>query len=494
MKILKKLQLKSLALWVLLFALTLSLFTGITFTKASAETSTEEAEVTYLDTEVEGIVFAQHPSCVFFGFKLADSDYAKYGNWEGDFAGTTAFATYEKYIAVDLTYWKNFSEMNSEGVILDQYYAYWDAGRNPNTGSYALAYSVFANTLGHRSTLERLNYGFVISIPAGTTFPSATYVYGKCQGTPIMYRTKTDVAFYYNGTKFEVLPYAVAVDREAARDEVKSIDLNNYYDAERETVTALMQETDAVILQSFSSFAVQDALATFYAQLDKIMTVEDYAALETEKQLAKTELVTFFNGLAQADYEEAEWNTILTIQGESGAVIDACTSLKDVDLAIAGVKLAVDNVLTKTEKAGFADYQAAAIARVENAFVESLYREAEGAQGKALVQEAAALIQKATSHAAVDGVALTYVTRIGELKTDAELTEEERLEQSAPNDSAVEDSATDNDDNVIMESDDEEKDSGCGSIVNGFGMIFGMAMVAMLVVINKKRMEKKNEK
>jgi hypothetical protein len=44
-----------------------------------------------------------------------------------------------------------------------------------------------------------------------------------------------------------------------------------------------------------------------------------------------------------------------------------------------------------------------------------------------------------------------------------------------------------------MESNDEEKGSGCGSIVNGFGMIFGMAMVAMLAIINKKRMEKKNE-
>ena len=206
-----------------------------------------------------------------------------------------------------------------------------------------------------------------------------------------------------------------------------------------------------------------------------------------------TELVTFFNGLAQADYEEAEWNAILTIQGESDAVIDACVSLGEVDLAIAGVKLAVDNVLTKTEKAGFADYQAAAIARVENAFVETWYREAERAEGNALVQEAVALIQKATSYAGVDGVALTYVTRIEALKTDAELTEEERLAQTTPNDSAVEDSTTNNDDNVIMESDDEEK-SGCGSVVDGFGMIFGMAMVAMLVVINKKRMEKKNEK
>ena len=98
MKLLKKIQLKSFALWVLLFALTLSLFTGITF-KASAETADEETstEITYIDTEVEGIAFAQHPTCVFFGFKLKDSDYNDFSNWEGDFAGTATHKRYEEY-------------------------------------------------------------------------------------------------------------------------------------------------------------------------------------------------------------------------------------------------------------------------------------------------------------------------------------------------------------------------------------------------------------
>ena len=90
------------------------------------------------------------------------------------------------------------------------------------------------------------------------------------------------------------------------------------------------------------------------------------------------------------------------------------------------MKLSVDKVLTKEEKSGFADYQAAAIAKVENAFVEALYRADESAQGKALVQEAKALIQKATTHDGVDGVALTYIARIDALKTDIELTEEEK--------------------------------------------------------------------
>ena len=490
MKLLKKIQLKSFALWVLLFALTLSLFTGITF-KASAETTDEETstEITYIDTEVEGIAFTQHPTCVFFGFKLKDSDYNKFSNWEGDFAGTATHKRYEEYIALELTYWNSFSDMNSEGVIFDQLYAYWDAGRNPSTNSHALMYSMFANTVAHRSTLVLLEYGFVISIPAGTTFPSATYVHGKCEGAPIMYRTKSDVAFYYNGSKFEVFPYEVAQERVAAAEELNSIDLDNYYEAEQKKVTSLIEEAEEQVLNSFSSFAIQDALTTFYGKLDKVMTVEDYAILADRKTEAKAGLATFFNGLSQEMYEEAEWNAILAIQGEADALIDGRATLDEVAAAVAGVKLSVDKVLTKEEKSGFADYQAAAIAKVENAFVESLYRAEESAQGKALIQEAKTLIQKANTYDGVDGVALTYIARINALKTDAELTEEERLEQSKPNDSTVGDSTTNNQNSAV----DNSEEEGCNSSMNGFGIIFGMAVVAMLTVINKKRMEKKNE-
>ena len=489
MKLLKKIQLKSFALWVLLFALTLSLFTGITF-KASAETTDEETstEITYIDTEVEGIAFAQHPTCVFLGFKLKDSDYNKFSNWEGDFAGTATHKRYEEYIALELTYWKDFSSMNSEGVIFDQLYAYWDAGRNPTTQSHALMYSMFANTVAHRSTLTLLEYGFVISIPAGTTFPSATFVHGKCEGAPIMYRTKSDVAFYYNGNKFEVFPYEVAQERVAAAEELNSIDLDNYYEAEQKVVTSLIADAEEQVLNSFSSFAIQDALATFYGKLDKVMTVGDYAILANRKTEAKAGLTTFFNTLSKEAYEEAEWNAILAIQGEVDALIDGRATLDEVDAAVVSVKLSVDKVLTKEEKSGFADYQAAAIAKVEKAFVESLYRADESAQGKALIQEAKTLIQQATTYDGVDGVALTYIARIGALKTDAEWTEEESRLDSA-NDSTVEDSTTNNQNSATNDTDEE----GCNSSMNGFGIIFGMAAVAMLTVINKTRKEKKNE-
>lgn len=489
MKLLKKIQLKSFALWVLLFALTLSLFTGITF-KASAETTEEETstEITYIDTEVERIAFTQHPTCVFFGFELKDSDYNKFSNWEGDFAGTATHKRYEEYIALELTYWKNFSDMNSEGVIFDQLYAYWDAGRNPTSGSHALMHSMFANTVAHRSTLALLEYGFVISIPAGTTFPSATFVHGKCEGAPIMYRTKSDIAFYYNGSKFEVFPYEVAQERVAVVDELNGIDLDNYYEAEQNVVTSLVEDAKKQVLNSFSSFAIQDALATFYEKLDEVMTVEDYAILANKKTDAKAELATFFNGLSQEMYEEAEWNAILAIQGEADALIDGRATLGEVEAAVISVKLSVDKVLTKEEKGGFADYQAAAIAKVENAFVESLYRADEKEQGKALIQEAKALIQEATTHDGVDGVALTYIARIDALKTDAEWTEEENRQESA-NDSTVEDSTTNNQNSATDNADEE----GCNSSINGLGIIFGMAVVAMLTVINKNRKEKKNE-
>lgn len=487
MKILKKLQLKTLGLCITLLALTVSLFTGVNFVQASAET---QPEVTYIDTDVEGIVFAQHPTCVFFGFKLTESDYDDFGNFEGDYANTAAYVKYEEYIALQLTYWKNFSQMNSEGVILDQLYAYWDAGRNPNTGSHALMHSVFANTLAHRSTLALLEYGFVISIPAGTTFPSATYVHGGCEGTPIMYRTTQDIAFYYNGSTFQVFQFSVSQERTLATEEVNSVDLSQYYAAERNQVTALINDASAALKQSFTSFAIQDVLATFYKNLDGVMTIADYAELANKKTEAKAELSAFFAGLSQADYEDEDWNSILVMQNEISAVVDSCGSMEEVNAAVFSIQYSVDKVLTKTEKAGFADYKAAAVASVEKSFVETLYREQERAQGAAFVQTAKDLIGQATSYDEVDGLELTYITRIGALKTKAEWEEEERVEEIVPPSDSTEE------ENSTAEKEDANN-GGCGSALGALGIIFGVVVVAALsvvIILNKKRKDLKNEK
>jgi len=157
MKILRKIQSKAIVLGMALFLLVFSLFSGVQFLRVSAENNSNESEIVYIDTEVEGIAYVQHPTCVFFGFRLTESDYDDFGLWETDYMGTPTYAAYEKYIATDLTYWKDFAKNNSEEVYFDQLYAYWHGS--------SVGPANFANTVAHRSTLERLEYGFIISIP-----------------------------------------------------------------------------------------------------------------------------------------------------------------------------------------------------------------------------------------------------------------------------------------------------------------------------------------
>ena len=485
MKLLKKIQARFLVLCMALLLTLAFAFTGMNLVHLSANASEEETEIIYIDTNVEGIVFTQHPGQVFFGFKLTESDYDDFNNWEGDFAGTATHSLYEKYIRLQLTYWENFSQMNSEGVILDQLYAYWSGGLNPMTNTHALPAGTYANTVAHRSTLALLEYGFTISFPAGTTFPSAEYVKGGCKGTPVAYRTTEDKAFYYDGSNFVVLPSAVSQQRAAAFDEVNSINYGLYHQAEAIEVRALVEKASATLNESFTSFAIQDALSGFYTELDKIMTIADYQELALKKSAAKTELSAFFSGLSQNDYEAADWAEILSMQAEYTALLDTLANVDEVEAALVSVKFAVDKVLTKTEKADFAAYQTAASQRVENAFVASLYREQESAQGAAWVEEAKTLIAQATTFDEVDGVELTYTTRIRELKTAAQWEEEE---QSKPDDST--DNSTEKEDSSVEE---ETEPTGCGGFVNEMGIMLGMAVIAMLMVTNKKRMGNKNE-
>ena len=482
MKTLKKIQLKTFVLWITLFVWAISIFAGVGVLSAAAATE-NSTEITYVDTEVKRIAFQQHPDHVYFGFELSESDYDDFGNWEGDFYSTDAHYRYEAYLAgveTPLTYWKNFSKMNSEGAAFDQLYGYWNAGLNPSTGSYALPFGSFQNTLAHRTNLARLEYGLVISIPAGTTFPSAAYIKGGCQSeTNVIYRTTTDVAFYYDGDRFQIFHYAISEERKAAIEAVNSIDLTVYGATERAEVEALIADANKVLKESFTSIAIQDAVVSFNERLATIMTIADHEAVAQEKTAAKAELSSFFaNGYKQADYDVAEWNTLLTMQGEYPALIDGCTRIEEISAVVSGVKLAADKILTTAEKAGFATYKADAIARVEGAFDKTLYRAEEKIQGEALVAEAKSLIENATTYDEVDGVAFTYVKRIGELKTKTELDEEDKVVDSEIVDSTEEDSTASN---------ETASNSGCGSSLSQFGTIFGMAAMAMLTVINKKR-------
>ena len=292
MKLLKRIQTKTLVLYTIFLTLVLA-FIGFGFSCFTASATTDENEITYIDSEVAGIAFVQHPTCVFFGFKLTESDYDDFENWEGDFAGTSVSARYAKYIETELTYWANFPSMNKEEIRFTQLYAYWSAGKDPSSGNNSLPVSQFANSVAHRSSLARLTFGFTISIPAGTTFPSAEYVKNGCQGTPVMYRTTQDVAFYYDGSAFQVLSYEIAQKRNDAIKEVQDVDDSVYAEKERSEVRTLVEKTCEALNMSFTGFAIEDELSAFYAELDKIMTLSDYQDLADKKTMAKTELSTF---------------------------------------------------------------------------------------------------------------------------------------------------------------------------------------------------------
>ena len=482
MKTFSKIQTKALVFCMTILMLVLALM-GIHFMPHTASAASNESEIVYIDTAVEDIAFTQHPTCVFFGFKLSGSDYDDFGSWQGDYAGTSTFTRYEQYIASQLTYWKNLSQMNSEGVTFDQLYAYWSAGWDTTAQAYPLPPTQFANSVAHRSTLARLEFGFTFYIPAGTTFPSATYVKNGCQGAPIMYRTVEDKAFYYDGSKFQTFSYAVSQTRQVAIEEVNAIDYDAYQEPERAEVRALVEKVSEELNVSFTKFAIQDTLSAFYAELDEIMTIADYQALAEKKTTAKSELLAFFNGLERDLYETADWDKILSMQSEYSALIDALGSGEEVDAAVAGVKFTVGNVLTKVERADFAAYQEAAIQRLEASFVETLYREQERIQGAAWLQEAKTIIEQATTKNEVDSAELTYTARISELKTQAQWESEEQ--QNKPSDS------TEKEESSVDEMPNEE--SGCGSSLNQVGITLGMA-IAALMVINKKKDGQRNEK
>ena len=149
MKILRKAQRRIFGLLTALVLVCALAFMGISayVPQVSADTNPDAMPETveYVDTNVEAIAYRQDPSCVFFGFKLTESDYGDYGLYEGDFGGKPAYATYERYIRLWLNYWENFPDMNSESARLDQLYAYWNGS--------SVGEAKFADMLTHRSTL-----------------------------------------------------------------------------------------------------------------------------------------------------------------------------------------------------------------------------------------------------------------------------------------------------------------------------------------------------
>ena len=456
--------------WLTAFVLAMvSLFAGVNMAsikKASAD------EMTYIDTEVEAVnVFGGK----IFAFVLSESDYASAVDAAGDFPEGSA--KYE-YIA-SLTYWKNFTTINSEGARFIQTFAYWNGGIYPHSHIG----SAGTNAVAHLTSMNGVEYGVLLQFPAGTTFPSLTYFMNNCQGDPVAYRTKTDVAFYYDGTKFVKTDYAIAEARENATKELDAVDYSLYYEKEQAMVKTLVASTKNELKSCFATSRVEEVMYNLYTALDAINTKADYAALAGEKAVAKAEIATFFDGLAQNTYGEKEAATLAMIREECNDLIDEAENMTAVAEIVAGIKYKAEGVLTEDEKPAFAEAVAKKIQNVKDAFDASLYRPAEAEMGVWLVGNAEKALEQATTYAEADAIELSYLTQIGALKTAAEWEAEEAAKpQDKPEEPDVEEPDVEEPDDQV-----EEPATGCGSSVVETLVVISMAFACTLVVMMKKK-------
>ena len=480
MKILAKTKSKLLVLLTTLVLSIVSIFAGASVLDAQTANA-DSAGMTYVDTEVASINFFAS-SRVIFAFCLTESDYDDFEmNWEnfpehGNFAEGTAKYDY----ITSLSYWKNFKEMNSEGVYFNQTFAYWNGGfADSSIGSKG------KNAVAHLTNLENLEYGFMIYIPAGTTFPSLTYVQSNCTGTPTAYKTKTDAAFYYNGTSFVKTSYDIVTKRSEATAILDATDLSLYYSAEQTLVNALINDAKTQLKQALSSSAVESVLSNFNVELKKITTKEDYAKIDAKKAEGKSQIAALFDSLAQNNYGEIEAAKLALIKAESDTLIDSAKTVNGVDEIVAGIKYKAEEILTEEEKPAFAQFVAAAVKNVQDAFVASLYRETEAAQGAALVENGKKALEQATTYGEAEALELSYLAEINALKTAAEWEAEEEA-NAQKNPQSPQPEQPNNGENV---DNSKGKKSGCNSSVVENWTVISMALAFTLVVIlkNKKR-------
>ena len=495
MKILRRVNSKMLVLLTTLMLAVLTLFAGVNVSQAP-KASADVAGMTYIDTEVASINYFQSGK-VILAFCLTESDYDDFDpvkdfNSEApDFGEGTAKYNY----ITSLSYWNNFKNMNSEGVSFSQTFAYWNGG----FGDSQIG-SVGKNAVAHLTNLSRVEYGFMLQIPAGTEFPSWEYTQTKCTSEPKVYRTKTDVAFYFNGLEFEKIDYKVASQRSEAMAEIKNVNKSLYYAAEQALIADLVKVTTDNLNRCITLNDVDEALAEFNAALKNIKTIEDYAQLAAEKLVVKEEMAAFFNTLSESAYGEAEWALISSIKAETNTLIDEAETMAQVAEKVAGIRYKVEEILTEEEKPAFAQFVATAVKSVEDAFVASLYREAEAAQGAALVAKGKAALEKATTYAEAVALELDYLAQIKALKTDAEWTAEEEANKveeptqpsqpDEPVEEPVEEPAEDQAPTTSETPAATEK-KGCSGSVMSTLVVISMALAFTLVVIlkNKKRMD-----
>ena len=175
---------------------------------------------------------------------------------------------------------------------------------------------------------------------------------------------------------------------------------------------------------------------------------------------------------------------------ESCSLIDEAADIESVDKVVASIQHKAEEVLTEAEKPAFAQFLAAAVKNVQDAFVATLYREAEAMQGAALVEEGKKAIEQATTYGEAEALELAYLAKIDGLKTAAEWELEEQANQNTQPQPKPEQPQPE------QPSNEKEPSAGCGSLIAGNWVMLSLAFAFMLIIILKKktRTDIKNEK
>lgn len=187
---------------------------------------------------------------------------------------------------------------------------------------------------------------------------------------------------------------------------------------------AIVETAFTAIEDALNKSMVENAVATAKTQIDGLKTAAQYAdeELAVEKAAANAEINGYRADVAYLAEQAAERAT--AVEAGLQAVANA-TNSEEIAQAVADVKTAVDVLTTK------ATIVDAAKAELSAYNADKIYREAEAAARAAAISTANTALDNAVNQADVDNAVATAIAAIDALKTDVQLTEEEKAAADA---------------------------------------------------------------
>ena len=292
----------------------------------------------------------------------------------------------------------------------------------------------------------------------------------------------------------ELAAYKVAA--KAQLDQWADAHLNEYRQAEQQTITAGIAAGKEAIDAATSIAAVDAIMAQLQQQLaaiktDAQLTAEELAAAKTA---AKAELEAYKNA---DDYREAEQQQLAQIVADGKDAIDAANTIDEVNAALASAKQQLDALKTAAEYDAeeLVAYKERAVTAITNYYETLLETGNYDDAGKAALREAldAAI---AAINAATDKEGVNAAVTAGQIALDAvEEAQQQTSESEEPGESESEvpgESEVPTESEVPGESSEEKpaKKGGCGgSILATSAILTILALAGGAIVLSKKRKE-----